>query len=117
MGVKILLFPTMTERESFDLIRTLCKRRGPVIEDKKFGELQPLLPLLRTPGAEALSIKVYRAARHYTFAHRGFETIARRLSKSGAAQKYSNLNPSCHARGQRLEIHPRRAARKNTIAV
>lgn len=64
VDVKIPLFPTTTERESFQLIRALCKRRGIVIDDEKFEELQPLLPLLLTPGAaEALAIKVYRASR------------------------------------------------------
>ena len=56
--------PTTTTAESFHLIRALARRRGLQIEESHFAELEPMLPLLLTPGAaEALAIKVYRLAR------------------------------------------------------
>ncbi|HVF09764.1 MAG TPA: ATP-binding protein [Abditibacteriaceae bacterium] len=64
IDVKIPIFPTTTTAESFHLIRALAKRRGLAIEESHFAELEPMLPLLLTPGAaEALAIKVYRLAR------------------------------------------------------
>jgi SpoVK/Ycf46/Vps4 family AAA+-type ATPase len=64
IDVKIPIFPTTTAAESFHLIRALAKRRGLAIEESHFAELEPMLPLLLTPGAaEALAIKVYRLAR------------------------------------------------------
>ena len=64
IDVKIPIFPTTSTRESFDLIRALCKRRGLEIDENAFAELDATLPTLLTPGAaEALSIKVYRQSR------------------------------------------------------
>ncbi|HEX9996839.1 MAG TPA: ATP-binding protein [Abditibacterium sp.] len=64
IDVKIPIFPTTTARESFDLIRALCKRRDMEIPESEFAGLEPVLPLLVTPGAaEALAVKVYRASR------------------------------------------------------
>jgi len=64
VDVKIPLFPTSTARESFDLIRTLCRPRGMEIEESRFTEMEPRMPLLLTPGAaEALAVKVYRLSR------------------------------------------------------
>jgi AAA+ superfamily predicted ATPase len=64
VDVKIPLFPTITPRESFDLIRALAKIRGVVIEAEWFDQLAPKLPLLLTPGAaEAFTVKIYRQVR------------------------------------------------------
>lgn len=64
IDVKIPIFPTTNAQESFDLIRSLCKRRGLEIEESAFPVLETSLPVLLTPGAaEALSIKVYRQSR------------------------------------------------------
>jgi len=64
IDVKIPLFPTTTPRESFDLIRTLCTKRGVSIQDSDFGPLETLVPLLLTPGAaESLAVKIYRQVR------------------------------------------------------
>jgi hypothetical protein len=64
IDVKIPLFPTTTPRESFDLIRTLCTKRGVHIQDSDFTPLEVLIPMLLTPGAaESLAVKVYRQVR------------------------------------------------------
>jgi SpoVK/Ycf46/Vps4 family AAA+-type ATPase len=64
VDVKIPLFPTVDARESFELLRTLCRRRGMEIAEEAFEALQPKLPLLLTPGAgEALAVKLYRTVR------------------------------------------------------
>jgi hypothetical protein len=64
IDVKIPLFPTVSARESFDLIRTLCKKPGVNIQQSDFPSLEPLVPLLLTPGAaETLAVKVYRLVR------------------------------------------------------
>lgn len=64
IDVKIPLFPTTTPRESFNLIRMLCTKRGVAIQDSDFASLESLIPLLLTPGAaEALAVKVYRLVR------------------------------------------------------
>lgn len=61
VDVKIPLFPTTSEAESYDLIKALCLRRGMKIDRKLTGTLKERMPLLLTPGAaEALSVKVYR---------------------------------------------------------
>jgi hypothetical protein len=58
------LFPTTTARESFDLIRALCGKRGINLQDSDFASLEPLVPLLLTPGAaETLAVKIYRLVR------------------------------------------------------
>jgi hypothetical protein len=62
VDVKIPIFPTATARESFDLLRALCRRRGVKLEDGDFAPLEAKLPTLMTPGAaEALAVKIYRA--------------------------------------------------------
>ena len=64
IDVKIPLFPTTSARESFDLIRMLCEKRGMTIQEGDFSSLEPILPLLLTPGAaETLAVKVYRLVR------------------------------------------------------
>jgi hypothetical protein len=64
LDVKIPLFPTSTARESFDLLRMLLKKRGIDFSVDKFATLEPLMPLLLTPGAaEALAVKIYRLVR------------------------------------------------------
>jgi hypothetical protein len=64
VDVKIPIFPTTTARESFALIRALAKRRGVVLEDAQFAEVEVLLPELLTPGAaEAIAVKMYRSVK------------------------------------------------------
>jgi hypothetical protein len=64
IDVKIPLFPTTTARESFNLIRMLCQKRGVTIQDSEFPNLEPQIPLLLTPGAaETLAVKIYRLVR------------------------------------------------------
>jgi hypothetical protein len=61
IDVKIPIFPTTSEEESFRLIKALCKRRDLALPEDAFEQLKPLLPLLLTPGvAEALAVKTYR---------------------------------------------------------
>jgi len=64
VDVKIPLFPTTTARESFDLLRMLCQKRGVTLQDSDFASLKSLVPLLLTPGAaETLAVKIYRLLR------------------------------------------------------
>jgi len=64
IDVKIPLFPTTTARESFNLIQILCQKRGVTIQDSDFSSLEPLVPMLLTPGAaETLAVKIYRLVR------------------------------------------------------
>ena len=64
LDVKIPLFPTTDARESFELIRTLCRRRQLEIGEEEFEDLKGQLPLLLTPGsAETLAVKIYRLVR------------------------------------------------------
>jgi len=64
VDVKIPLFPTSTAQESFNLIRMLCSKRGIEIRDTDFASLEPIIPLLLTPGAaETLAVKIYRLVR------------------------------------------------------
>jgi ATPase family associated with various cellular activities (AAA) len=64
IDVKIPLFPTTTARESFSLIRMLCQKRGVSIQDSDFATVEPLIPILLTPGAaETLAVKIYRLVR------------------------------------------------------
>jgi hypothetical protein len=64
VDVKIPLFPTTSSRESFDLIRTLCKRRQIALAESDYDAVRDAMPLLLTPGsAETLAVKVYRTIR------------------------------------------------------
>jgi hypothetical protein len=64
VDVKIPLFPTTDARESFELLRTLCKRRGLALGEEEFAAVEDRIPLLLTPGAaETLAVKLYRAVR------------------------------------------------------
>jgi hypothetical protein len=64
VDVKIPLFPTSNAQESFDLMKTLCLRRGVPLGDTEFDKVKDRMPLLLTPGAaEALAVKVYRIVR------------------------------------------------------
>ena len=64
VDVKIPLFPTTSPRESFDLIRMLLKKRDILVQDSDFASLEPMIPLLLTPGAaETLAVKIYRRVR------------------------------------------------------
>jgi hypothetical protein len=64
VDVKIPLFPTATPAEGFDLIRSLCRKRGLELPDSSRAEIEPRVPTLLTPGAaEALAVKVYRLVR------------------------------------------------------
>jgi hypothetical protein len=64
VDVKIPLFPTTSTQESFELIRTLCKKRSLIFGETDFSAVEKLVPLLLTPGAaEALAVKIYRLAK------------------------------------------------------
>jgi hypothetical protein len=64
VDMKIPLFPTTTPREGFDLLRTLCAKRGLSIANDSLAALESSIPPLLTPGAaEALVMKVYRQVR------------------------------------------------------
>ncbi|HEX8295296.1 MAG TPA: ATP-binding protein [Chthoniobacteraceae bacterium] len=64
VDVKIPIFPTSTAAESYTLLRALCKRQQVELTDADRAELEPLMPLLLTPGAaEALAVKIYRLVR------------------------------------------------------
>ncbi len=64
VDVKIPLLPTSDARESFDLIRFLCRSRGIEISPDNFDALAPKVPLLLTPGAaETIAVKTYRLMR------------------------------------------------------
>lgn len=64
VDVKIPIFPTTTTRESFDLLKALCKRLDIKLAEADFDAVHTLLPILLTPGAaEALSLKLYRVLR------------------------------------------------------
>src|SRR5262249_4669420 len=64
VDLKIPLFPTTTAKEGFDLLRTLCSKRGLPMEEAWFPALESRIPKLLTPGAgEALAMKVYRQVR------------------------------------------------------
>lgn len=61
VDVKIPIFPTSTPAEGFALLRALCKRQGLEFTDSDRAALEPVMPLLITPGAaEALAVKIYR---------------------------------------------------------
>jgi len=54
----------LSARESFDLLRTLCRKRSVDIQESDFPSLETLVPLLLTPGAaETLAVKIYRLVR------------------------------------------------------
>jgi hypothetical protein len=64
VDVKIPLFPTSTPAEGFDLVRSLCRKRGVELADSCREAIEPRVPTLLTPGAaEALAVKVYRCVR------------------------------------------------------
>jgi hypothetical protein len=64
VDVKIPIFPTTSAAEGFGLIRALAKRRDIVLEHTDFAAVEPLIPLLLTPGAaEAIAVKMYRNVR------------------------------------------------------
>jgi len=64
IDVKIPLFPTITPREGFDLLRMLAKKRGLIIPESLFPSLESTIPSLLTPGAaEALVMNIYRHVR------------------------------------------------------
>jgi SpoVK/Ycf46/Vps4 family AAA+-type ATPase len=64
VDIKVPIFPTMTARESFDLVQTLAKRCNVTINDADFEQLESHMPTLLTPGAaEAIASKIYRRVR------------------------------------------------------
>ena len=64
IDVKIPLFPTTTAQESVGLIQALCQKRGLALHDSELASLEPMTPLLLTPGAaETLAVKIYRLVR------------------------------------------------------
>ncbi len=61
IDVKIPLFPSLTAIEGFQLVQSLCNRRGIILEDADFEKIEAFIPELLTPGAaETLSVKAYR---------------------------------------------------------
>lgn len=61
VDVKIPIFPTSTHAESLALLLALCRRQQVELTEPERVEIEPLMPLLLTPGAaEALAIKIYR---------------------------------------------------------
>ena len=61
VDVKLPLFPTATPEESFALLRTLCGRRGIVLDDQDLALNHERIPTLLTPGAaETLALRIYR---------------------------------------------------------
>jgi len=64
VDIKIPLFPTSTQLESFDLVRMLLKKRGIELPADSFSALETFIPLWLTPGAaEAFAVKIYRLVR------------------------------------------------------
>ena len=64
VDVKIPIFPSTTPGEGFALIRALSKRRGVELHETDFAAVEPLIPMLLTPGAaESIAVKLYRAVR------------------------------------------------------
>lgn len=79
VDVKIPLFPTLTARESFDLLGTLCRRRGIALDEPCFAAVKDKLPLLLTPSAaEALAVRLYRTVRMEK--HTPFEALKAALA-------------------------------------
>jgi len=61
VDVKIPIFPSSTPAEGFELLRTLCKRRGAPIDENNFASIEKLVPDWLTPGAaETLAVKTLR---------------------------------------------------------
>jgi len=64
VDVKIPIFPTGNTTDSYNLVSALCKRQKIELTPDDRAELEPLMPLLLTPGAaEALAVKIYRLVR------------------------------------------------------
>jgi hypothetical protein len=64
VDVKIPIFPTSTPAEGFGLLRALCRRHEIELGETERAEIEPLMPMLVTPGAaEALAVKIYRLVR------------------------------------------------------
>ena len=64
IDVKLPLFPSIDETESYALIRTLCKRQGVKLPKSPTTDCAKLIPKHLTPGAaEAIAVKTYRATR------------------------------------------------------
>jgi SpoVK/Ycf46/Vps4 family AAA+-type ATPase len=78
IDLKVPLLPTTTRAESAGLIAALAKRYELTIPAEEMQKVEPLLPLLLTPGAaEAIVVKAYRVAR--TENVDGGEALARGL--------------------------------------
>jgi hypothetical protein len=61
IDVKIPIFPTSDNVESYALTRALCKRKGLALPEEMPADVAPLMPALLTPGAaEALAVKTFR---------------------------------------------------------
>ena len=64
IDLKVPILPTTTRAESGGLIAALARRYDMPISPEEMQKIEPLLPLLLTPGAaEALVVKAYRVAR------------------------------------------------------
>jgi hypothetical protein len=91
VDVKIPLFPTTTPREGFDLLRSLCGKRGLAIPESSFPSLESSIPALLTPGAaEAFAVKIYRQVRTSS------ATLEEVLTES-LAQYQSSISPEVMA--------------------
>jgi hypothetical protein len=61
VDVKIPVFPSSTAAEGFELLRTLCERRGAPLDKNQFASIEKLVPDWLTPGAaETLAVKTLR---------------------------------------------------------
>jgi len=68
--VKIPIFRSTDDRESFERLRTLCQCRQVFLNDAEFDEVKEILLLLLTPkAAEALAVKIYRTVRTENMTH------------------------------------------------
>ena len=64
VDVKIPLFPSTDAKESFTLLRALCRARGVEVAEDDFPEFEQMMPNLLTPGAaEAIAVKVFRGVK------------------------------------------------------
>lgn len=102
IDLKVPILPTTTRAESGSLIASLARRYDLPVAAEELLQIEPLLPLMLTPGAaEALIVKAYRVAR--TEAVSGGSALSRCL------QGYQNPVPE-----DVLETQMRLAVREAT---
>jgi len=64
IDLKVPILPTTTRAESGGLLAALARRYDLLVSADELRQIEPLLPLMLTPGAaEALVVKAYRVAR------------------------------------------------------